>query len=129
LQDKDVEGKIAGVQGHYTHQELYDDGQVWGKPKQRSNEYDAIYLRLSQHAVDLRNERGRPCTVVQAAEDLGNKEKICKKKSEGGKSMYKFMKECEDFRAEQAKLRKQARAAQLAQQQQEEEQQDEDGDG
>jgi hypothetical protein len=97
--------------------------------QQRSNEYDAIYLRLSQHAVDLSNERGRPCTVVQAAEDLGNKEKICKKKSEGGKSMYKFMKECEDFRAEQAKLRKQARAAQLAQQQQEEEQQDEDGDG
>ena len=116
-------GNIAGAEGQYTRLELYDAGLPWCHPKfkQRASEYDAIYVKLSQHAVDLSNERGRPCTVVQAAEDLAGKEKVCKKKSEGGKSMYAFMKECEAFRREQALIRQQARAAELAQQQQDEE--------
>jgi hypothetical protein len=126
LQEANVTGSVAGVEGQYTRAQLYDAGKPWGV-KQRASEYDAIYVKLSQHAVDLGNERGRPCTVVQAAVDLAEKEKICKKKSEGGKSLYSFMKECETFRREQALLRKQARlAAELAQQQQ---QQQDEGPG
>lgn len=119
-------GSIAGVEGQYSRAQLFDVGKPWGV-KQRASEYDAIYVKLSQHAVDLGTERGRPCTVEQAAVDLAEKERICKKKREGGKSMYAFMQECEVFRREQALLRKQARlAAELAQQQQ---QQQDEGPG
>jgi hypothetical protein len=46
LQDKDVEGKIAGVQGHYIRKELYDDGQVWGKPKHSLGQKAALVVSV-----------------------------------------------------------------------------------
>ena len=100
----------------YTRAELVDAGKPWCSQasKQRASEYDAIYLYVRHHAVELSKARGLPTTVLQAAEDLDQIKGVCKKKSAGGISMYRFMKECEQFRREQLEARKAAKAAAAA---------------
>jgi len=125
-----VKGTINGIQGSYSRSELFEAGKPWyttkeGKP--RASEYDAIYVYVRHHAVQLSMARGRPATVMDAAEDLAEAKGICKAKSAGGLSLYQFMKECEKFRRELVNARKAARAAAAAAADSGHEEQEEEG--
>jgi hypothetical protein len=94
-----------------TRAELCDAGVCWApkKLKARVSEYNAMYKRITKHAVELSQSRGRIVSVEQAAEELAvNIKKVTQPKKDGGMTMYAFMEECTSW------LRQQAAAAAAA---------------